>query len=679
MPEIVDSNAVNQPSPKPTNTRSLFPLSYPFMQTHQFGRLHPHFVMDVVPDDKNVSFRSIGETRSYTLGAPLMQDIYVKKDYFQVDKRAILPVGFPLIFTNPTIGQDVDASTVGTSVANFPYYPSVALTELIGTVINDEDSRSIPDDERFTAILYFLFLGEYFYSRGSLNAQLGANLASLFSYEDDEGVHYSFDKFEDRVLSLIERRLSASVYFDVVFDNSSSSIRVFGDEVNEDNVIYTAGPFVSFSKAIEMMRDSMSFHVVSVGSGFDLQELFDLFIDGSFNLSRPEYPLDLIRLFAYQIVCAHYFTNDKVDYVYSADLYRELIGYYVRRNTQNSVDTYQLNGLRYRYDWCSAHYFVSMMNGLTNYFANYDPQNSQFYMVETYYGPYLRSIFGFNRSLRYMDYFTGSRTRPLAVGGTDIQVNQNLVSVIDVTQKIQTQRFLNAVNRTRRTLSEYVKGIFGVDTPAPDFHDPYWLAHTEDIVYTDETENTATDQLTKNNSVTAIFRNQSNKYGFNIDVDYPGVVIGITYYDIQRVYKDYIERPLFHVDRYDMFNPFMQYIGDQPVYLSEFDPRAGYALYFGYQLRHMEFKQRIPMCAGGFAEYLAGYAFVGDDLSGTYLNYDLQNEHVSPDFIRSWPFELDPFYLSLANRSQAGYFHFIVKNVNECSASRPMAFAPSIL
>lgn len=669
--EIVAKNPINDVKNNPLNTHSNFDLNYPFLQTHRFGDLHPHFVANVVPNDKRFEFRSVSESRSYTLKAPLMQDIYKRKDYFQVDRRAILPIAAPLLEANPTIGDDVDASEVGTSVKNFPYNSKNLLEKLLD-VITDVNSLGFSDSERLEAVFYFCFCGEYFYSRGSLLANLGCNLSSLCTITDDTPKYISFDYFVDQVFEVISQFLVSGETFDIMFDNSGVSIRVC-----DETYTYNAGPTIDLATCFQMMRDSMSFSIVSVSNSFD----FSMFTDFIFDFLAPEYPLDIDRLFAYQLVCAHYFTNDKVDYIYSADLYRELLGYYVRGGTPNTYghDLFNQNGISYRYDWCSAHYVVNMFIRTSGILNAVTPGSGYWPMLRTYYYPYFRAVFGFNRSLRYLDYFTGAKTRPLAVGGTDVQVNANLVSVIDVTQKIQTQRFLNAVNRSGRELSEYVKGIFGVDSPAPDYHNPFWLAHTDDKVFTSEVENTGVAQLTNPNSVTAMFRENSNNYAFSINVDYEGIVIGITYYDIERCYKDYIERTFFHVDRYDRFNPYMQYIGDQPVYLSEFDPRSSLGNYFGYQLRHMEYKQRYAQCAGGFAEYLPGYAFLGNDISGTFLSYDLAHENVNPDFIRSWSFELDPFYLSLANRSLAGYFHFIVKNINLNSADRPMSYAPQIL
>lgn len=689
MPELVSSNPVNTPNQSSPSSRSRFNLRQLKLMTNRFADLQPHMVLDVVPDDKRFMFQSEHAAQSYTLRAPLMQDISLKKDYFLVDRRAILPRNWDKIYTAPKLGNDVDASLVGTSVSNF--------VKLIGDNHNALQSYAVSTattNERITALMYYWLINEYFYSRGSLLASLGCNLASCwrvdvlylasgYSTADYSNVR-SFDLIED----LFFTKLRSA--FDYWYDRG----RLVSFEI--DNVTYGYVPDwskkprgvtygkLTFDAMLAMMRDSMAFRFyIDPSIGIDNNQVIDLSLSNTsgtaYVVSKPEYPIDLARLFAYQICCHHYYTNDNVDYVYSAELYRQLVGYWCKRfltlrgNLSYYEQTFTLNGIDYEYDYLSAHHFVRVWDATD--FSTFDTTSyADWHALATYY----RLIFGFNRSLRYMDYFIGARTRPLAVGDTTIPVNNNLVSVLDVTKRIQMQRALNAVNRlVSRQLPDWVKGIFGVESPKPDFHDPIFLARTEDNVYTTEVENTASEQVQQANSVTARFVSNASRYAFDVEqVDYPSIVIGITHFEIERAYKDYIERPFFHVDRYDMFNPYLQYIGDQPIYESEINPTSSFINYFGYTNRHMEYKQLYPEAFGGFADFLPGYAFVGEDLSDSR---DYAITVVNPDIIRSWNFELDNFYVSLTGKSPASYFHFIVKNINKTDISRPMAFNPTIL
>lgn len=671
MAEIVNSNPLNNPTDKSVRTRSKFSPRQLKLQCDRFGEYKPFLCLDVVPEDKNFMFHSVHDVDSYTLGAPLKQDIRMKKDYFMVDKRAILPFNWEKIYTNPKLGDDIDASRFSTSVADFPS----KIQSIVGAIYQAYTSAGTAAEKAAWLCRYWL-VAEYFYSNGSLLASLGANLSTLWrvvqvSSGSPVDPNMSFDRVEDIFWETFNLFIVSEVG-----QGNTISLNYAGQAYNiiPDYDPYSQLPAsgytrpISVRQAIAIMRDSMDFSFTFANVA-DISTL-DLGIVG-FAYATPTYPFDIGRCFAYQIVCAHYFTNDNVDFVYNADLFRQLVRLQVMRARGTSTPlSFTLNGLSYEADWTSAEYFNNLVSALASIFGNAARTSA--------YLTYLRIIFGYNRSLRYMDYFVGGRTRPLAVGDTNVPVVGGNVSVIDVTQKIQIQRALNAVNRLlSRQLPDYVKGIFGVETPRGDFHDPKFLARTEDTIYTTEVENTGSDQLTEKQTVTARFSGQSNRYAFEVDqVDYPSYVIGIRSYDIERAYAHYIERPFFHVNRFDMFNPFMQYIGDQPIFGPEINPREGISQYFGYTLRHMEYKQFFSEAMDGFVEYLPGYAFLGNDMSNVFAFGDYT---LTPDYIRSWSFELDPFYVSLTNYSPAGYFHFIVKSVNNCDISRPMAFAPSIL
>lgn len=98
---------INDATGKVVRTRSRFPqMSYPFYNTQRFAVYHPFFVMEGVEGDK-LPIRSSHEVRSFTLKAPLMQDIKRKKDFFKVDMRSILPLNWDKFYTNPLRGDDI--------------------------------------------------------------------------------------------------------------------------------------------------------------------------------------------------------------------------------------------------------------------------------------------------------------------------------------------------------------------------------------------------------------------------------------------------------------------------------------------------------------------------------------------------------------------------------------------
>lgn len=658
--EIVNSNPLNEPQHGSKHSRSTLPLEQFILDTHRFGEYHPHLVLDGVSSD-SLPFRSKHNTRSYTLRAPLMQDIQMHKDYFLVNLRALLPFQAERFITNPTIGDDIP-SDAGTCVVEF-------LPKIVTLVRSLEaDIADAIDAEQFTTVATkytkLLVLLEAIFSDGSLLASLGASLSSCLSISGptSTGNPMRIDDFFDFYMS----------EFISLLQDEDFSVKIDADTFYIVSVPPTSGPnlnkYITPRQFLEKIRRTSDWSFPSQVNFPD----FSFVGDFSLEFSSASFPLDLARLWAYHLACAEFFTDDHIDYIYSADLFRQYVfSLYCEFSDTDSALSFSWNGQRLPYDYLSAAYFDSFVSLL----ADDDPGSVPGLQ-------YFLTLFGFERSLRYKDYFTGSRTRPLAVGDTSIQVNNDQVSVVDVSRNIQIQRFLNSVNHTGRKFAEYIKGLFGV-SPDVDQHNPIFLAHTTDTIFSSDSENTGnavyedTNGInTSQNSVTAVFRSQSNNFEFSVDVKEQCIIIGVTSYDIKRSYTSVIERNLFNLDRFDWFLPQLQFVGDQPVYVHELFPFAAatFGVPFGYQYHDMQFKQLVNRSLGGFATgRLPGYAFQYNPVSAAVT------QNLSPDFIRSKPSELDDFYLSLTGYSLGHYFHFIVVSENTCRASRPMSVQPQIL
>lgn len=686
----VAGDAINKPSDKLVRTRSRFPsLSYHMFNTERFGEYNVNFVMDCVEGDR-VPVRSGGQVQSYTLKAPLMQTISRKKDYYLVPMEAILPMNWPKWYTNPVVGDDVP-DDCGTGVENFWSKVTTFVDQLRGVTIGLLKNSSRTPKEKLTALIRFLCMAEMFFSNGNLIASLGCKGSRYLRIVDPDAalpnVH-SFDQIMDVILSQLWSDMGID-YFS--FIDGDGQIRYVGDE-SKIRSLRADYPVVGKHDLLQYFRDDLSCYVYDVvlTTGFTeidfsrtLKLLGDTAITGYFGwkFTNIEVNYDLRRLWAYQLVCSHFYSNDHVDFIYSADLFRQVIQYIVTKpldGTSRNLLGFTCNGIKCYYDYLSAKYFDFMIDTSTGWLQGSSIDYALYGngTLSVWLG-YFSNLFSYRRSLRYVDYFTGSRTRPLAVGDVDIDVQSgspNYVNVVDVSRNIQRQRFLNAVNRFGRKFEEYIKGLSGV-VPAKDWHNPAYLAHTNDIVYGVQTENTGAAQLTQSQSVTTRLQNNGSRYQFEFDVDRPCVVIGLTYYDIARSYRYACERPLMHLNRFDMFNPYMQFIGDQDVKFAELGAFRSllYNGAFGYQLRHMEYKQRFDQCAGGFVENLPGFLFTNKADEGRTSGVQ------SPDYIRSLNSELDEFYVALSGYSLGSYFHFIVDNDNFCDASRPMAYAPSIL
>lgn len=672
MAEIVNKNPVNDPTQKGVHTRSTFDLGQSLANTERFGEITPRFALEVTAGD-HLPYRFSHNLRTYTFKAPHMGTIRRNEDAFFVPAECILPLNWDKVFTNPLLGEDVDASRVGCTVVGFTKYVASVFDAISSPLSNQLSLASDEEDETYTHVAFeyvlkFLLGLEMFYSNGSLLSTLGAHLSSLVKLNGNS---------VDKAIDLFFTGLPSTVkYFTVSEGLNQFYVNLSGSDLGLSNVL-------SLRQFLEIARDGYaSWHIAGINyatakSKSDLISFLEDFIEPSIiygGVDDEGLDLSLARFAAYQIVCAHFYTNDKIDYVYDANLYRQnvLDALYLYQDYRLDESFYcpmvfDLNGSRFEYDSLSAAYFYAVCDDLS-LMSDLVPV-----AIDAAFD-YFRLLFGYNRSLRFVDYFTGSKSRPLAVGDVNVGVVSNQVNVVDVTRNIQRQRFLNAVNRVGRRISEYVKGIFGV-SQAPDYHNPFFLSHTSDELGAQEIENTGSEQR-EPNSVTSIMRSASSRYQFEFDGDRVGILIGVVYYDIERYYFNGIEKLMTHVDRYDMFNPFMQFTGDQPVDGSELDVRYG-GLTFGYQMRYSEYKQRYNQCSGGFVEFLPGWIFKANETEDN--NRGIWNTNISPSFIRSKPSELDPFYERLTGYSLASYFHFIVINDNACEGSRPMAYAPSIL
>lgn len=719
MADLVKHNPVNDPTQKPVKNHSNFKPNYSLYGSYQFGLNTPSFVMEVLADDRN-SLRSLHDVDTLSLKAPVMMPVKKSTDSFMVPLRAILPRTAELLITNPLRGDDVQADDVNCGIS------SAMLKQFLDrnhTILQQLFAAQTIDStwtlEKYLTTLLLCYRTDMMVtSVSALPKYLGYNFNRLYKYYYTElstmlGDDVEVDHFWERVMEgLFSSAFDAgmqsdpsSYYFEVtmrcpVFRAAASSDNIsVGSWKNKvyrvhpaayKNKFYNPARDITLPDLLAMILSEPGLPVVTDISNCALNTIdittsdFSSAVLGMSSLvltsrTYDEEFVNLSRLAAYQLACAEFYTNDKVDDVYSASLYRENLWNLIRFAV-TTRHTFDYNGMQILFDAFSAY----MLNhALLNYPSNLWTDLTNFLdslqQGSTYFGdPYqlpvfllVQNIFGFTRSLRYEDYFVGSRPNPLAVGNVNVNVQSGAISVIDVTKNIQVQRFLNQVNRTGRKFGEYVRGILG-DTPLKDAHEPIFLAHIADTIGGEETDNTGDAQMSLGNSTTSKFRSNVERYQFVVESKEPSIIISIINYDIPRVYRNIMDRQNFHIDRFDMFNPFMQFVGDQPVYQDELDPQLvkNSEHTFGYQLRYAEYKNRVDTCAGAFAvDALPGYAKI----------YDPKSDNIDSDFIRSQVGELDEFYVSLTGLTPAFRPNFIIRVDNSVSSTRPMVFAPSIL
>lgn len=674
-------NKLGNPQGKPSYSN--FPIHKHRYTTERFGINDVCGVFNGIEADQ-VDWRPAHELTTYTLSAPLMTPVYKEKDYILVARCAILPKNWDKIHVQPNIGEDIDATTIGTSIPgdiwtnamNLPIGWLYSIKQSIEEWENDYEEE-IPGDvicETVEQILYSLTTAEYFFSYGSLLSKMGAKFATLYTSTIWKE---PYDLAFDRAISELKKSYMA---FDVIKGNDEFIVNIV-DEPGAEKPTNT----IELREFLDMVRENPSGfsirRIAKTGSDYNFTidaetkdgvEQGDFTIDGLKNLIDTvtatgiayEKPVDLARLWAYQLANAEYFTNSHVDYIFSAELYRQYVYNLVKTMTNFSEtgETFSWNGVEYEYDYLSEHYFLKAMNSGTS----------------KEIAEYFAAIFSFRRSLKYLDYFTGAKTKPLATG--DVTINPGLggaINVIDVTRKGQAYKFLNAVNRIGRKAEDYAQEIMGVKQ-RHDFHNPLWLGSTRTAVRGEITDNTGAAQVEEANAQTARLYGVDGKYKFNFELDRDSIIVGITFYDIERSYFKGVHRSFMHVDRYDMYNPYLQYTGDQEIYGEEYAANKN-GNPFGYTPAYEEFKQEYNTADAGFVVALPGYTF----LDGLYNNNREGGEpnssnNIGPNFIRSKSVEFDRFYNSLTGYSLGTYFHFILDYYNELEAKRKMAFNPGV-
>lgn len=684
---IVAGNKQNAPGGSTKNARSLFPLSMSQFQTERFADLTPFEVMEGVSSDK-LPLHSNHEVQTYTLKSPILQSLSKKKDFFAVPMQAILPLNWEKFYTNPNIGQDVP-DDCGLGVEEFWLKMRTLFFNSYNYLLNTYPNNASYSDATYVEYWFrFALFFEQIYSCGSLMETLNISGHNWFRCKFTESggpvsepKEFTFDDMFDGLCSRVSTALSTNT---PAFINITIGGVTYDIVSNPVEFTRSATPEITLREALELMRDDLTFTVNSLNAGTLELDLQTYLSELDFDVYGGTSPLNLGRLWAYQLVCAHFMSNDHIDFIYSADLFRQYIGQLSSLAFSNpdraSFPCFTVNGLQYQYDYLSAYVFNQVyiyLNSTSGIFRTYISSGSHPDSLYDAYA-YFTALFSFKKSLRFLDYFSGSRAYPLAVGDHNATIGTDVAGKLDVIELSRVSmmtKFLQAVNRSGRKFSAYMQELFG-KVPAYDYHNPMFLAHQSDLVGAPETENTGAAQVTDKLAVTSRLKATASRYAFEFTPDRDCIVIGITYYDIPRVYTRATERQNFVIDRFDMFNTYLQYTGDQSISEAELGTNTpDFDRPFSYTNRDMQYKQRFNQANGGFCNPSTGldnWIFVADELRRKYFH------QISPSFIRSFNCEIDRFYQRLTGYSLGTYFHFIVRYDNRMDASRPMAFNPTI-
>lgn len=625
--------------------RTEFPMSYPFPNTYRYGHVQPFYYQHTVGDD-DIPLYAQHDLHTYTMASPMKSPVTLSKSYFLVDYKAIYPRNWNLMYVAPNKGDDVPADTRFV-VSNLIHacYSRLALFKAV----------SIDDnvDYAFDWIRFVLLL-ESIFSAGSLFAQFDIHLqdfcvGNTSSDLTDGGATISFD-----------------TWFDTVFVPSIEDISVIIDGKTYyvgDKAYYDAqGNYysVTMRRLLEMMR-SNRFTINVVPSNLD-DSVSQLFIT-----QDVSYPINLEVIAAYQLGCAQFFTDSSVDYVYSAELYRDSLEQVYRGLWANFSD------MQFTYNGSTRLYDILSGFCLNKQLASLGSSAIGVSFIDRMYD-WFAMLFGHRQSLRFGDYFVSGKPTPYGTGDMTVNTSGATVSVIDITTKIQLQRFWNRVTNTPQKIGDYARNVLGLSNADDNSYDiPAFLGHKTCLIGGMEVENTADGQRDANSITTHLKANQ-NVHAFDIHTKRPGIIIGVMSFDVPRIYSKTVDRMHMHQTRFDDYIPELQFTGDQPIYQRELDATKPVNGIFAYSLKYMEYKRRYGYAAGGAIEALNTWFMITDNKDGNPFS-----GNIDPDYIRSQPSEFDRFYSALTGYSLGTYFHFIVMNHNYQKLTRDMVLAPEPL
>lgn len=685
-PNFTNSNpinptmAVNDDKTRALKQFNTFDMDYSHPLTARFGDETPFYVFDSWSKD-TVPLGSFHELFTEALNSRLVSDINMHKSYFSVPYKAIYPNTWDRFIVHPNIGDDVPQdirNNVFSSVDVLNYFKRLFIAYSNGGFTSFGDSTL-----RINVSLRHLLLVESYFSRGGLLSYLGCKLTKYIhtNYSSSpQPFDVLIDLFFDKVKSLLSEN-STSLFLRYGFEDDGTFQQVrYSPDV--DHTI-DQQDYVSWHRFLELMRDNTDFRVVSdKGNILVLDEITDLLVQiiGSFSLPNVSIikpvPINHSRLIAYQLVANHFVSNDHVDDIYSADTWRDKINNILYSSDDPNIEPlhssplmFSYNGTRIMYDHYSGYVMNLSFDKLVDTSIVDSDGTDKIYLDFMSAYNHIYELHRWCKSLKFGDYFNGARSAPYAVGDLSAPVVGDGVSAIEMTKNIQMQRFANSVIKLGRRTSDYFKGIF--DTAlTPVITDPKFIARDTQTLGVENVENTANNQ----GNVVSLLRSEQSRFAFEVDITDPAIIIGTLSFSAVRPYCNVIERFFFHKNRFDFFNPFMQYTGDQMVYRAE-KLAGNIDDAYAYQMRYAEYKQRVPQVSGGIVDYLKSWFFIADDSK----DGEDETNHISSQSIRSSNAEFDRFFASSANSSLAGYFHFVFNFNNISRVNRNMDATPTIL
>lgn len=701
-PQVTPERSMNNPGSYNNESYNSFDKSHLRFYTQRFSEVYPCLSQPANSGD-NIPLSVRHELRNYTLKAPLLSSLKMYRSFYQIPLSAISPYTWELQLRQPVRGQDIAFGDVVQRISLSRVYKlySRMLTYLHMTTKFDSSDEAIVYAETLLRSTLSLSL---VVGNSSLLSALG--VAVPYRKEVDE-IYSSVMETLLNLMTTVKSSLGVPFVSSLSYTDNDINTHVLSATRDSDD---TSTFYLSLSEMWNFVRDAMQFGNIKVGfSRFATSEDSSacyaalsvpvLLAWQTFNPSDTENVqyhdflahikdtdadyISLRPVIAYQMACAQFFTNTAVDDIYTAKQWlidsRSFEGTF--SCVTNHAETFSLNGAVYLYDAFAGKRVSALLDCFYGEISTFASAHSESISVLKYF----ENLFGIRQSLRYPDYFTSSRTQPLAVGDVTTTVNENRVSAIDINQSLWFQRFLNAVNRTSQNIYEYLKSMDGVEPQRKD-PQPYFLASEEFNISGQEVENTADNQ----GAITTLLRSENSSFAFKAFIDEPSYVIGVTYFNALSVYDSL--RPLHweQNDRFDWFNSYMQHIGDQTVHLRElasdrlnksqsFGNQFANGV-FGYQLRYAQYKFENSIALGGFINgSLPGWSLICRPFGRAGSTTFAKSPTISEQFIRNDDYAFDELYSSLTGTNPATRFHFVIAQyASEVVNSKQQKF-PSLL
>lgn len=683
----------------------------------RFGEITPSCHLDVVPADRIIVSDNTKLIRNQIQGN-LLSTINQYQDSFFVSFRSVFPQNYEKLIPNPTHGDDLPNSALPQVpllgmlydylfVGDYHIYDdgdtveSISMSGISTSVIDDDDFNSLTEYEQ-SILLGRLFTVSTVLSRGQLLDYLGYNIdfptttfkdaVSKYQYIIDQWFSELYvymndvrESTEEQVgyLTCVNLNLNKDG-MEVSDIHNSYTVRSFTDKFEWRSAFadclergqfpwIVLSPDADNSGLVSATRELLSYlrSVVLAGTQVETAGMPEEHLQDIDALAEPfesGLTMNIGKILGYQQIVAQYYTNNNIDNVFSSDLFMENLRSVMFPCDFTDYETgivrepvFQFNGRSVEYDYISyGGFYTSLLS--TRYGGTANRQHV-----------WMTLMLLLRRSLRYGDYFSTARPHMLAISDQlGINVENGMVSPVDVTKNLLLQRFLNAANYISAGFLQFYASMFGVK-PSDTGVIPRFISHKKITVNNQITNNTSENQGFQTTNLVAL----GEKQAMDVFCDDFGYLYTLCSFDTLPVYDRGVDANYHLADRFDYYNPMLENIGDQPIRLDELtgNPRLHDEV-FGWTMRNANYKFKLSKTHGAFV----------NELKGNLIHYPFKSYigedgmvNIDPDYIRDKPIYLDRILDSSTGESPANYYHFIIACVNEIKAARKITATPSIL